>query len=101
AGQIGRVPALQSAAGERAAGLVAAEKILRGMACAAMPRALDEIGAAIPFRRFAGGGRESSGGEEQLVPQRHAEADVEREGQLVSMDLVVHRLQRVEIGFDG
>ena len=47
-----RFPALRETAGQIGVGFFRAERITRRMAGAAMAEALDQIGAAIPGRRF-------------------------------------------------
>ena len=56
--QVRRVPVLQHGSLHCLAVLVAAHRVLRRVAQPAMLRGLDQIGAAVPFRRFAGIGFE-------------------------------------------
>src|SRR5436190_22752090 len=101
AGDVGREPALQRIASQTLAGLIAAEKVFRRMTHAAMPWTLGEVGAAIPFGALPGDRLKWPRLEIQCVPHRHGCADVERKRQLVRVDRVVYRTDRIEIGADG
>src|SRR4051812_11047646 len=46
-------PVIDLAAGELHAPALCAERVARGVTCAAMREALDEVGAAIPFRALS------------------------------------------------
>ena len=62
--QLSRVAAVQFLLG-----FVGAERVLGRVAAAAMAEAVDQIGAAIPFRRLAGVGLEIVAVEEEQVPR--------------------------------
>ena len=62
-----------------------------------MARAGDQIGAAIPGRRFSGGWRKSGRFEIEPVPARHEGADVERKRQKIGFDRAMRRGDRLHI----
>ena len=96
AGQVRREPALQRCAG-KGRSFVGAEGILGRVTGAAMARAAHQVCAAIPCRalsRIVGIRRRP---EEQHVPAAHRKAQVEGKVELVDVDLVLHRLDGLEV----
>src|SRR5262252_10553688 len=76
----------------------AAEEVARAVALRAMARAVDQISAAIPRRRFGGVGLELLAVEEKKFPASEHRAELEIERQVVVARLALHRRQRLEIG---
>ena len=99
-GQRRRFPALRETAREIGAGLFGAQRVARRMAGAAMAEALDQIGAAIPDRRFGRIGFERLGLVKQRVPSRHQRTQVERKRQRVCGVIGPHRRLRHQIGIE-
>ena len=97
-GNVGREPTLQCVALQALSCLVAAKKILRRVAQAAMAETFGQIGAAIPFQTLVGDRTERPRHKEQHVPNRHGSANIERKWQLIRLHRVVHGRNRVEIG---
>ena len=66
-----------------------------------MSSGFDDIGAAIPLRGFLQIGLVTARREIKQIPERHRQADVERERQLVRNHLVADWRNGHEIGADG
>ena len=99
-GDVRRNPALQDVASQSLPRLVAAEEILRRMTGSTMAEAFGQVGAAIPLRAFIRIGLECTRREEELIPNEHGRANVERKWQLIRLHRVMHGWHRVEIGAD-
>ncbi len=96
-GDVGREPVLQRGAGQRLVRLFGAQQRFGRVAGAAMRRPGDEIGAAIPRRRFRGIGGEGAGPEVEPVPYRQGGADIIGKAQPVGFDGAADRSDRLHI----
>ena len=83
---------------KRLSALDRAEDVARAVAFGAVAGAVDQIGAAVPLRRFAGIRRERLAVNEQEIPAANQPAPTEWQRQLVRRRLASDYGQRVQIG---
>ena len=94
-------PSLRFAAGKAAAQLFGAKRIARGMASAAVPETLHEVGAPVPFVVPGIVGDIGAAVEEQQVPTGNQDPDVERKPEFVFWRRRRYRLARHDERVNG
>ncbi len=94
------LPIVDIAAGEGGAGSLGAERVARGVARAAMRQALDQIGAAIPFRALCRIRLVGPAMQEQQLPTRDHDPLVEGKRELVLTRGRMYRLARHQVGVE-
>nr|GEZ34032.1 hypothetical protein [Tanacetum cinerariifolium] len=99
-GDVRRHPVLQVRTAEELIVLVPANQVLRRVARAAVAQAFNQVSAAVPLLGLVRIGLEFALLEVDQVPCDEAGAHVERERQLIGLDLVVHRVDGFEVRKD-